>query len=94
MKTAVKIKSQEPIVTSLNGGKGEIQSYPHLPKRHYLVACIGEGNPNVFAIYSLEQINRMQAMLSAGQIHHLNWMIIEIPEELEASLSDPIKSKL
>jgi hypothetical protein len=62
-----------------------IEDYLSLPKRQYLVACVNNWvDIRVWGIYTANQIGAMQR--NAASVNHIDWKILEIPEELEAQL--------
>ena len=83
---ATKISSSEK-VSQCFSWDGTPRSYPELPKRNYLVACVDRWlDVQVFAIYSLEQMGQMQAQRGSGCVNHIDWRVLEISEEFETEL--------
>jgi hypothetical protein len=61
-----------------------LKSYPALPKRGCLVACIESWEKvKVFAVYSFPQIKQI---LTHYAVHPITWKILEISEEKEKDL--------
>ena len=83
---ATKISSNQK-VSQCFGWDGAPCSYPKLPKRNYLVACVDRWlDIQVFAIYSLEQMNQMHGQRDSGCVKNITWCVLEISEELESDL--------
>lgn len=77
------------IVDQCFSWNGTPNSYPQLPKHHYLVACVKYNDvPDVlvFAIYTLEQMKKIQQKRGLDSISYIMWRILEIPEKLEKEL--------
>jgi hypothetical protein len=69
-------------------------SYPELPVRHYLVACVNkQGGTQVVAIYSLEQMKKMHAQCRLNSVNSIEWKALKIPKALACELARNIYLK-
>lgn len=86
--TAVKITRSE-VVCKCFDWENQPFSYPKLPSRTYLIACVHEYlQVKIYGVYTLVQMQQMLAQREAPGVKHLDWCALEIPEDLEAQLSE------
>ncbi len=86
LSSAVKISDSEK-VSQCFGWDETPRAYPELPKRNYLVACVDRWlDVQVFAIYTLEQMNQMQVNRGSANVNRIDWKVLEISEEFESDL--------
>ncbi len=85
LKTVAKISKSE-IVAACFDVFGRPRSYPDLPKRSYLVACIRWVDVQVFAVYSLEQMRHVEKLRNFSLCKRIEWRVLEISEEFESAL--------
>jgi|GEM_PF-5452131 len=94
LSAVVKISSSEIVSECFSRMDGSPRSYPELPKRTYLVACIdGWLNVNVVAIYSLKQMTEIKERERSAAVRRIEWKVLEIPEKLETDLLEYVNVK-
>jgi hypothetical protein len=81
---ATKISQSEKVDLCFDRNEGAASSYPELPKRTYLVACMDDPmDKRVFAVYSLEQMRSLQTPSSPAHGKSIKWRVLEISEKTE-----------
>lgn len=85
LKNLVKISSSEAVSACFHNETPIV--YPKLLKNQCLVACLDCWlDDQVYAIYNLAQMEKVEAQRNSGQILAIKWNVLEIPENLETEL--------
>jgi hypothetical protein len=66
---------------------GELNSYPELPMRHYLVARQEDHfTIKLYAVYNFEQISSFEYSKNSSFLTSFEWRVIKLSESLQKKL--------
>lgn len=91
VQTAAKISTSDEVSACFDQWTNDLKRYPMLPSKNYLVACVDRwAFVKVYGIYSFEQMKQMHEMRKSGGVRHIDWKVLEIPDEIEKSLLEDV----